>query len=152
MVGGYGAVNILQNCTINVELGEIVVIVGPNGAGKSTIINIMAGLAMEVEAVDEGVVLDLLYKEGDTNIPVNKVIAILGDKNENVKTKKDNSNTKTKKNNIKEEKKETKVEVKKDISIEKVQKDLDSLNDKISIEEIKSKLDECFEKAKKDFL
>ena len=35
--------------------------------------------------------------------------------------------------------------------IEKVQKDLDSLNDKISIEEIKSKLDECFEKAKKDF-
>ena len=36
--------------------------------------------------------------------------------------------------------------------IGKVQKDLDSLNDKISIEEIKSKLDECFEKAKKDFL
>ena len=35
--------------------------------------------------------------------------------------------------------------------IGKVQKDLDSLNDKISIEEIKSKLDECFEKAKKDF-
>ena len=34
----------------------------------------------------------------------------------------------------------------------KVRKDLDSLNDKISIEEIKSKLDECFEKAKKDFL
>ena len=29
---------------------------------------------------------------------------------------------------------------------------LDSLNDKISIEKIKSKLDECFEKAKKDFL
>ena len=36
--------------------------------------------------------------------------------------------------------------------IGKVQKDLDSLSDKISIEEIKSKLDECFEKAKKDFL
>ena len=36
--------------------------------------------------------------------------------------------------------------------IEKVQKDLDSLSDKISIDEIKSKLDECFEKAKKDFL
>ncbi len=36
--------------------------------------------------------------------------------------------------------------------IEKVQKDLESLNDKISLDEIKSKLDECFEKAKKDFL
>ena len=35
--------------------------------------------------------------------------------------------------------------------IEKVQKDLDNLNDKISIDEIKSKLDECFEKAKEDF-
>jgi len=36
--------------------------------------------------------------------------------------------------------------------IEKVQKDLNILNDKISLDEIKSKLDECFEKAKKDFL
>ena len=35
--------------------------------------------------------------------------------------------------------------------IEKVQKDLNTLDDKISIDEIKSKLDECFEKAKKDF-
>ena len=35
--------------------------------------------------------------------------------------------------------------------IEKVQKDLNTLDDKISIDEIK-KLDECFEKAKKDFL
>ena len=36
--------------------------------------------------------------------------------------------------------------------IEKVQKDFDNLNNKISTDEIKSKLDECFEKAKKDFL
>jgi len=35
--------------------------------------------------------------------------------------------------------------------IEKVQKDLNILNDKISLDEIKSKLEECFEKAKKDF-
>ena len=33
---------------------------------------------MEVEAVDEGIILELLYKEGDENIPVNNVIAILG--------------------------------------------------------------------------
>ena len=35
--------------------------------------------------------------------------------------------------------------------IKKVQKDFDSLNTKISIDEIKSKLNECFEKAKEDF-
>ncbi len=35
--------------------------------------------------------------------------------------------------------------------IEKVQKDFNSLKDKISIDEIKSKLDECHIKAKDDF-
>ena len=43
---------------------------------------------MEVEAVDEGVVLDLLFKEGEANIPVNKAIAIIGDPNEKVRSKK----------------------------------------------------------------
>ena len=32
---------------------------------------------MEVEAVDEGFVEKLLFKEGDVNIPVNKPIAII---------------------------------------------------------------------------
>ena len=32
---------------------------------------------MEVEAVDEGTVEKLLYKEGDNNIPVNKPIALI---------------------------------------------------------------------------
>ena len=36
MTGGYGAADILHDCTIGVEKGEIAVIVGPNGAGKST--------------------------------------------------------------------------------------------------------------------
>mgnify|MGYP003311002804 CR=1 FL=1 len=44
---------------------------------------------MEVEAVDEGVVLDLLFKEGEANIPVNKAIAIIGDPNEKVEIKKE---------------------------------------------------------------
>ena len=35
---------------------------------------------MEIEAVDEGVIIDLLFKEGDTDIPVHKPIAILGKK------------------------------------------------------------------------
>ena len=34
---------------------------------------------MEVEAVDEGFVEELLFKEGDVNIPVNKPIAIISD-------------------------------------------------------------------------
>lgn len=37
MTGGYGkGADILHDCTIAVEKGEIAVIVGPNGAGKST--------------------------------------------------------------------------------------------------------------------
>jgi branched-chain amino acid transport system ATP-binding protein len=36
MTGGYGATDILHDCTIAVEKGQIAVIVGPNGAGKST--------------------------------------------------------------------------------------------------------------------
>ena len=42
---------------------------------------------MEVEAVDEGVVIDLLFKEGEVNIPVNKPIAIIGDPNEKIELK-----------------------------------------------------------------
>jgi branched-chain amino acid transport system ATP-binding protein len=44
MTGGYGAVDILQGCTIAVEPGEIVVIVGPNGAGKSTAMKAIFGM------------------------------------------------------------------------------------------------------------
>ncbi|TVP68765.1 MAG: ABC transporter ATP-binding protein [Rhodobacteraceae bacterium] len=36
MTGGYGGADILHDCTIAVEKGQIAVIVGPNGAGKST--------------------------------------------------------------------------------------------------------------------
>ncbi|MEM0899811.1 MAG: ABC transporter ATP-binding protein [Pseudomonadota bacterium] len=44
MTGGYGAVDILQDCTIGVEKGEIAVIVGPNGAGKSTAMKALLGM------------------------------------------------------------------------------------------------------------
>lgn len=44
MTGGYGAVDILHDCTIGVERGEIAVIVGPNGAGKSTAMKAMLGM------------------------------------------------------------------------------------------------------------
>ena len=44
MVGGYGGADILKGCTIDVNEGEIAVIVGPNGAGKSTAMKAMLGM------------------------------------------------------------------------------------------------------------
>ena len=44
MTGGYGGADILTDCTISVNKGEIVVIVGPNGAGKSTVMKAMLGM------------------------------------------------------------------------------------------------------------
>ena len=44
MTGGYGGADILHDCTIGVEKGEIAVIVGPNGAGKSTAMKAIFGM------------------------------------------------------------------------------------------------------------
>ena len=44
MTGGYGGADILHDCTVSVERGEIAVVVGPNGAGKSTAMKAMFGM------------------------------------------------------------------------------------------------------------
>lgn len=45
MTGGYGmGADILHDCTIAVEKGQIAVIVGPNGAGKSTAMKAVFGM------------------------------------------------------------------------------------------------------------
>ena len=44
MVAGYGGQNILNECTISVDEGEIAVVVGPNGAGKSTAMKAIFGM------------------------------------------------------------------------------------------------------------
>ena len=44
MTGVYGGADILNDCTIAVERGEIAVIVGPNGAGKSTAMKALFGM------------------------------------------------------------------------------------------------------------
>ena len=41
---GYNKIDILTNCNIGVNKGEIASIVGPNGAGKSTAMKAMLGL------------------------------------------------------------------------------------------------------------
>ena len=54
MTGGYGGADILDDCTIGVDQGEIVVIVGPNGAGKSTAMKAVFGcLLYTSDAADE---------------------------------------------------------------------------------------------------
>ncbi len=45
MTGGYGkGADIITNCDITVEKGEIAVVVGPNGAGKSTAMKAVFGM------------------------------------------------------------------------------------------------------------
>ena len=44
MVAGYGGANILNSCSIQVDLGQIAVVVGLNGAGKSTAMKAIFGM------------------------------------------------------------------------------------------------------------
>jgi branched-chain amino acid transport system ATP-binding protein len=44
MTGGYGGADILTNCELRVERGEVAVVVGPNGAGKSTAMKAVFGM------------------------------------------------------------------------------------------------------------
>ena len=44
MTGGYGKDDILHDCSLEADRGEIAVIVGPNGAGKSTAMKAVFGM------------------------------------------------------------------------------------------------------------
>ena len=44
LTGGYGGVNIIEDCSFNVNRGEMVSILGSNGAGKSTAMKAMLGI------------------------------------------------------------------------------------------------------------
>ena len=44
MTGGYGGADIIRDCTVGAEQGEVAVIVGPNGAGKSTAMKALFGM------------------------------------------------------------------------------------------------------------
>lgn len=55
MTGGYGGADIIHDCNITVEKGEIAVIVGPNGAGKSTAMKAVFGM---LDLREGSVVLD----------------------------------------------------------------------------------------------
>jgi branched-chain amino acid transport system ATP-binding protein len=44
LTGGYGGADIIKDCTLSVDKGEIAVVVGPNGAGKSTAMKALLGM------------------------------------------------------------------------------------------------------------
>lgn len=44
ITAGYGTRQVLRDCDLALEAGEIVAVVGPNGAGKSTLVRVLAGL------------------------------------------------------------------------------------------------------------
>ena len=44
MTGGYGGADIISGCDIELDKGEIAVVVGPNGAGKSTAMKAIFGM------------------------------------------------------------------------------------------------------------
>jgi branched-chain amino acid transport system ATP-binding protein len=55
LVAAYGVVPILHECSVEVEKGELAVIVGPNGAGKSTVMRVLLGM---LEATSGSVTLE----------------------------------------------------------------------------------------------
>ena len=80
---------------------------------------------MEVEAVDEGFVEKLLYKEGDINIPVNKPIALISaDKD---------SSTKTNDKKIEKSSKKENQEI-------NVTKERNSIHEKVNTDQIKDQI------------
>lgn len=62
----YGAVRVLNNCSVSISRGEVVVICGPSGSGKSTLIKTINGL----EPIQQGTILvdGVRVNDGTTNL------------------------------------------------------------------------------------
>ncbi|RAU19876.1 ABC transporter ATP-binding protein [Nitrincola tibetensis] len=63
----FGSLNVINDCSIQVEQGSITGLIGPNGAGKSTLFNLIAGTF----APDSG---SIWYQGQDiTSVPANQL-------------------------------------------------------------------------------
>ncbi len=60
---GYGRVNVLRDVSINIAMGEIVLLVGANGAGKSTLLRVVSGIIKPVAGMVEFDGKDLTSRE-----------------------------------------------------------------------------------------
>src|SRR5450755_1192797 len=63
---GYGSVSVLHNLNLQVNSGEVVVLVGPSGCGKTTILNLLSGhIQPTVGSVQrEGIVRTVYQHDG----------------------------------------------------------------------------------------
>src|ERR1035438_8675751 len=62
----YGTIPVLHNMNIEVNPGEVVVLVGPSGCGKTTILNILSGYIKPVsgKVIREGVIRTVYQQDG----------------------------------------------------------------------------------------
>ena len=68
LTAGYGGVDIIKDINLEVNEGEIVVIVGPNGAGKSTAMKALLGMLKLTSGS-----VDYSNKEITTMLPQNRI-------------------------------------------------------------------------------
>ena len=63
----YGPVQVLENCSVRIDKGDVVVVCGPSGSGKSTLIQAVNGL----EPVQKGeITVDgISVTNGKTDLP-----------------------------------------------------------------------------------
>lgn len=68
LTAGYGQRHVLENVSLHIEPGEMVVLIGPNGAGKSTVLNSVFGLTTKTHGT-------IRFRGRDiTNVPTHTLI------------------------------------------------------------------------------
>jgi len=63
----YGPVQVLNNCSVNIDKGDVVVVCGPSGSGKSTLIKTVN--ALEPYQKGEIIVNDISLSDPKTDLP-----------------------------------------------------------------------------------
>jgi len=70
----YGKTQVLQNCNLRIDKGEVVVVCGPSGSGKSTLIKTINGL----EPFEQGEIVVNGVRLNDSHINLPKLRATVG--------------------------------------------------------------------------